>query len=101
MVKQNTKDENTKIVLSLKNIIIYVFGIISTCASIGYTIGYYKASLDAELKVIKLNLEHQHEISELKEIENQLRIEIASYKNKSVEDAISIIKYIKKNEENN
>lgn len=100
MTKQNLKNENAKITLTLKDIVIYALSLISFLGGGGYTIGYYKASLDAELKILKLNQEHQKEIATLKEKENQLRIEYASSKNKSFEDFISIIKYIK-NEKNN
>ena len=100
MTKRDVKNENTKIELTLKSIILYTLSIISFFAGGGYAVGYYKASLDAELKILKLNQEHQKEVATLKEEENKLRIEFASSKNKSLEDFISIIKYMK-NEKNN
>ena len=101
MVKQNVKNENTKISITIKSLICCVVSIVPSLAAGGYMVGYYKASLDSELRIIKLNQEHQQEIATLKETESRLRIELASYKNKTLEDLISVIKYINKDEKNN
>ena len=87
--------------MTIKSLIYYLVSIVSFLLTGGYMVGYYKASLDFELRIIKINQEHQQEIARLKEAESRLRIELASYKNKTLEDFISIIKYINKDEKNN
>lgn len=101
MVKSNIKNEETKFAFTLKTIAISLLSIVSVCCTGGYAVGYYKASIESELTILKLNQEHQVEISLIKEKENLLRLEVASLKNNSVENICSIIKSIKNNDEKN
>lgn len=96
---KNIKNEETKFAFTLKTIITTVLSIISFCLALGYAVGCKKTSIDHDVAVLKLNQEHQVEISLIKEKEMQLRLEIASLKNNSVENISSIIKLMKNNYE--
>jgi uncharacterized membrane protein YraQ (UPF0718 family) len=99
MAKPNIKDEETKFAFTLKTIVISILSIISVCCTGGYAVGYCKKTIESELAILRLNQEHQAEIALIKEKENQLRLEVASLKNNSVENFSSIIKLIKNNDE--
>ncbi len=101
MVKNVIKNEDTKFAFALKTIVISILSIISTCCIGGYAVGYYKSSIDHDLEKLRLQQNHQEEISLMKEEQIKLRMEIASLKNNSVENLSSIIKLIKNNEKNN
>ncbi len=99
MAKSSIRNEETKFAFTLRTIVLSVLSTVSVCCAGGYTVGYYKAKIESEITFLKLNQEHQSEIALIKEKENQLRLEVASLKNNSVENISSIIKLIMSNEE--